>query len=141
MKTSPWTARLKEAGTPFRQVGGIAELDAVVSGGALKAAPAAFVIPLAEPAGRNTRTNAVHQQVGAAVGILIAVRNVSDTTGERSIEDLEAIRNFVRSKLLGWSPAAGYREAEFGGGAIVTVAGGHTWWQDDYASEYSIAAP
>lgn len=139
MIVSPWVARLKEAGTPFRQAGGAAELDAALVGG-LKAAPAAFVLPLGEEPGQNTRVNGTLQVVTASVGVVLAVRNVTDARGDAALDDLATLRAWVRGKLLGWVPVAGYVEAEYAGGRVLALAGGVLWWQDDWLTQYVVTA-
>ncbi|MBL0142659.1 MAG: hypothetical protein IPP91_11300 [Betaproteobacteria bacterium] len=140
MIVSPWVARLKESGTPFRQVGGAAELDAALTGG-LKAAPAAFLLPLAETASENQRVNAVLHQVGAAVGVVIVVRNLADARGDQAVGDLETARAWARTKLLGWQPSGAHDPVEYAGGRVLALANGYLWWQDDWETAYVITSP
>lgn len=139
MNVAPWVARLQEAGTPFLQVAGAAELEAAMVGG-LKSNQAAFVIPLAHGAAPNERVNAVYQRIPYAVGVVIVVRNLQDAQGGKAQASLDTCWNWVKGKLLGWVPTTDHEPVEYEGGRMVALANGFLWWQDDWSSAFSITS-
>jgi hypothetical protein len=95
--------------------------------------PAAFVVPLADPASPNTSaTMLVSQRVVQQFGVIVAVSNVRDATGQQAVSDLFAVRNQIITALLGWVPAGAVAGMEFGGGKLVDMNDQVLWWQDDF---------
>lgn len=100
------------------------------------ATPAAYVIPLEEAPNPNQLDNLVIQRVVASVGIILAVRNVSDVTGKASELDMTTLRTAIKALLLGWSPATGHDPLERGRGHLLAFRDSHMWWQDTYITAY-----
>jgi hypothetical protein len=103
------------------------------------ATPAAFVLRLSESAGASLTYSRIQQRVAVTAGIVIVVRNVSDATGSAAGADLEALRQIVRTSLLGWSPP-GHDPLEFDASALLAFKDGHLWWQEAYRSHYDITS-
>jgi len=95
--------------------------------------PAAFVVPLAAQASPNTSaTMLVSQKITQQFGVILAVKNLRDATGEKAIADLYTLRQQLLSKLVGWIPPGGVSGMEFGGGRVLDMNDQVLWWQDDF---------
>ena len=95
--------------------------------------PAAFVIPLAEQANPNTSaTTLVSQRVNQQFGVILAVTNLRDATGEKALVDLAAVRQQVFAALSGWIPPGERSAMEFTGGQLQDMSDQVLWWQDDF---------
>ncbi|MDD5297661.1 MAG: hypothetical protein PHU46_12180 [Rhodocyclaceae bacterium] len=102
-----------------------------------RAAPAAFVLRLAESGEKSQTYMRVEQRVSAVIGIVYALRNVADAKGAAAGADLEALRQAGRAALLGWHPE-GADPFEFDAGALLAFKDGYLWWQDSYRTRYDI---
>lgn len=98
--------------------------------------PACFVIALEESPAPNAYGNLMQQQVRAAVGIVIVVRNVGDISGGAARLTMESLRKQLKDQLFGWTPAAGLDPLERGNSNLLAFRDGHMWWQDVYLTEY-----
>lgn len=100
------------------------------------AVPAAYVFTLDEAAGVNPVAPDVHQRVAINVGVVLVVRNVADTKGAASSQDMDTLRNAVKAVLMGWVPAAGYDALERSRSHLLAFRDGHMWWQDGYTTAF-----
>lgn len=98
--------------------------------------PAAFVIPLEENPGANELGNFVMQRVAVAVGVVLVVRNLTDTKGAAATVDMEALRQSTKAVLLGFAPNDACDPLERGQSALLAFKEGHMWWQDIYITAY-----
>jgi len=128
-------ARLRAEVPALKLVGGAADFQTAVERNPT-VTPAAFVFPLEESPGENQMGNVVIQRVVAGVGIAFVVKNVSDVTGDAARQDLIELRQAVKERLLGWSPAAGHDPYERGNSGLLAFRDGHMWWQDVYRTAY-----
>lgn len=103
-------------------------------------APAAYVLPLQDPAGPNALANAVSQQVTARFGVLLAVRNFRDPRGEAARSELTPLRSSVADALLNWQPGADYTPCEYGGGRLLQLTDQVLWWIDEYRTSFEVRA-
>lgn len=93
--------------------------------------PAAFVIPLADqPSSNSSATTVVSQKIVQNFGVIIAISNLTDATGEQAINDLFFTRQQLLLKLIGWIPAGAVNCIEFGGGHLMDMDDQVVWWQD-----------
>ena len=115
------------------QVGGAADFAQAKS--VLKnKVPAGFVIPLADQASPNTSaTIVVQQRVVQQFGVILAVSNLRDATGEKAINDLFLVRQQIFQKLIGWYPPSATNSMEFGGGNLMDMDDQVVWWQDNFS--------
>ena len=133
MNLTPIVARLQAQIAQLRKIGGAADIPSAQE--ALKQVPAAFVIPLAEVAGQNElESGAISQALSIRFGVLWAVSNLRDATGEAAQTDLETIREAGKTALLGWQPDAAMDPCEFAGGQLMQVADRVLWWQDVFVT-------
>lgn len=96
------------------------------------ATPAAFVVPLQEIGGANTRANGVAQKVIERFAVILALKAANDMSGATAEGQLQAVRNAVRDRILGWAPSAGHDDIIFQRGDLVAMENGLVWWQDTY---------
>lgn len=130
-------ARLRDLCPSLLVVGDAAQFAAVVD--QLPDTPAAYVIPLNERASANRfASGAVHQEVDAQLGVVFAVRNVTDARGAAANADLAALRAEVSAALIGWQPDGCSDHVLFAGGELVAFANGCLWWQDEYVTSYPV---
>lgn len=128
-------ARLQAQCPLLRQVGGSADLPAAEE--ALRARPAAFVVPLAERPSDPLLLGDPVQRLSASVGVVLAVANLRDPRGDAAREDLVAVRQQVRAALLGWLPAGCLDRLACAGSRLVRLdPRGVLWWQDDFLASY-----
>ncbi len=119
-----------ELGGVLKLVGGA--LDFAAASEAQPAAmPAAYVMLLREVPSPSDVANGVVQKIGASLGVVLALKNVSDTKGAVAQVDLAALRKLVQASLLGWSPTDA-EPLERGPGTLLAFKNGVLWWQDVY---------
>ena len=101
MQVTDVIARLK-TGCPLLKgrVYGAAELAIAVP--TTMQPPCAFVIPLSESSESNKLLGGFSQLVTAKFGVVVAVRNFSDTRGEGGHKFLETVRTEIFDTLNGW---------------------------------------
>jgi len=124
-------ARLADQVPALKKVAGAADFAAVVPD--LKQTPAAYVIELTNRAEPNSLASmAVSQQNTVLFGVILAVQNLRDATGEKAGTDMGALRSAVMTALIGWEPDPDYDVLEYSGGRLLSLDNLVLWWQDDY---------
>lgn len=121
--------------TVFRIIGGAAEFASVQQ--APKAFPAAFVMSLQEASGANERmTGRILQPLSADIGIVIVTSNLSDPRGAAGSNDIETLKEVVRSHLIGFvpHPEEDGLPLEHVSGELLKAWGGNVWWQEVFAA-------
>jgi hypothetical protein len=128
--------RLRDAaGTPFALVSGITALAQVKD--RPSALPAAYVYILNDASDPSSRmTGPVLQRTVADVAIVLVTENVSDPLGDAAADDLEQLKIFVRTQLLGFVPIAGIDPLEHVGGVVTRAIKGTVWFQDVFSAAY-----
>lgn len=123
--------QLKAAETVFLEIGAAAGLDAAMR--ANRVTPAAYVIPLSEPAEQLEFTGTVEHLEHRHFGVVIVV-SCSDPTGEDAVVELATARAQVKSALVGFVPVQESGEPViFLGGELVQFEGdGFLWWSDEF---------
>lgn len=100
------------------------------------ALPAAFVFTLEEAAGESPVAPDVIQRVTASIGVVLVVRNVGDSRGSASGQDMETLRAAVKAQLLGWAPATGHDPLTRSRSHLLAFRDGHMYWQDIYTTSH-----
>jgi hypothetical protein len=125
-----------KTGNVFKSVGGSADIPA--ANVMLKVFPSLFVIPLADSAAPNSLAGqALSQKVTERFGVVSAVRNVADATGEHSLNDLKNVRAQIKAKLLGWVPNAECEQVTYVAGNLIKLDNDAVlWWLDTFETSY-----
>ena len=100
------------------------------------ASPAAYVIPIRDVSGDNSRMTGVLQRTEMDVGVVIIVDNVSDDLGAAARQDLEVLKDAVRTALIGWQPASAEDVITHVSGELTNAKGGTVWWEEQFAAAY-----
>ena len=132
--------RLDAEVADLKLVAGAAEFAALKTNPPKSKQPAAYVVPLSDRAGRNTRINAVAQQVTARVAVVLALGNLGDRRGDSASKTIETLRGDVRAALLGWAPTAADDPMEYVAGRVLALRDGVVWWQDEFRTTSLISA-
>lgn len=98
---------LKDNCAPFQgRVGGTAD-EAAAKSQAILNTPTAWVFPISGKGQPNTASTGLHSQlITQFFGVLIAVKNVADATGEAGTDILEPLRDEVHGLIIGWTQDA-----------------------------------
>ncbi|GAB2927469.1 phage tail terminator protein [Rheinheimera gaetbuli] len=96
--------RIRDQVQLLQSVEGAADYAAVKSLGSFRT-PSAYVV-LVEEQGNRDKTSRMVQQISAVFGVIIAVRNYRQGTGEDQLDDARNMVKAVRTALVGWGPAS-----------------------------------
>jgi hypothetical protein len=120
----------------FNKVAGAADFASAKED--LKNPPAAYVIPLDDAAKPNDLLygTQVEQHVIERFGVILAIRNLRDIRGDAVNVTLETLRNKTIAGLLGFVPTTGYDPVQYGGGKLLLLDLGTTWWQLNFITGY-----
>lgn len=127
-------ARLLAAPTLFTMVRGATSLaqvkdrpDAVL--------PVAYVLSAREVSGDNTRmTGNILQLQERDVMVVIVAEDLGDADGDTVIDPLEALKSFVRGRLIGFKPTDMVTPITHVGGEVVQAVAGTVWFEDTYSA-------
>lgn len=80
----------------------------------------------------------IDQRVTTRFGVVIAVRDIGDRTGERAREALRPLRVALHRAICRWTPVGASHACRFAGGAMTSSIGqdGLLLWQDDFSVAY-----
>lgn len=118
-------------------VHGAADLESAMTSGPRKI-PSIWCIMLSEEAAPNQIIGGVCQLVTARIGIVIAIRNMRDATGDAARNDLEMIRAAVSDALLNWIPLDAEAQVTYVRGRLMRIEDSVLWWQDEYLTTYQL---
>lgn len=137
---SLWIQRLKDQATVLKDVGGAAQLSAART--SLRVTPVAFVVPADDsPAGGpGVPEPVIHQFVHTTVKVVLAVKNVSDPTGQAALDELHPIRVAVWDALIGWKPPGAELVVQYGGGRALLFGDATLWWEEAFKTRYRVTA-
>lgn len=125
--------RLKPVETPFKAVSGTADF-ALIEKHRL-GSPAAFVMVAEEVAGDNERINGkVLQRLETDVAVVIVADNLGDARGGAAADDIEDLKTFVRSRLIGFEPADSEEPLTHISGKLLKARSGTVWFEDLFAA-------
>ena len=129
--------RLTSEVTAFKTVGLAADLGRI-SARSLQY-PSAYVVLLGEQAGDNRYIgDLIEQDVTARIGVIMAVRDIADTSGARATTALPPLREAVLLSLCSYTPAAGGNAFRFTKGSLQSGIDAHggLFWQDDFTLRF-----
>lgn len=125
--------RLDDPGTPFRVVEGAAGLAAIEK--RRSRTPAAFVMVAEEVSAANERVNGpVLQRLETDVAVVLVLENLGDPRGGGAAQDIEALKGFVRQKLIGFQPDGVAEPMEHVSGELLKVRGGAVWAEERFSA-------
>lgn len=128
-------ARIAAQVEGFREVAGAAGLTNILAGRI--AAPGCYVFQEGSTAGANKLGNAVSQREVIQLGVVITVKNVQDGRGGDADDVSQALRDLVKTALLGWEPA-GYEMIEKVDHKLISFANGFFITKDSYRTAHHI---
>lgn len=139
LKIWHWIQQLRIGLLPMtpHAIHGAASLESAMTSGPRKM-PSIWCIPLSDQAAPNQIVGGVCQLVTASVGIVIAVHNVRDATGDASRHDLEMLRDDISGALLNWIPPDAEAQVTYVRGRLIRIEDGVIWWQDEYQTTYQL---
>lgn len=124
--------------TQIKKVGNAADLDAAMRNG-VTTLPAAFVLPLGDSGEEaDMMENAYMQHVAAQLGVVIAVRDLTDATGEAALATLQPISKLVDDVLINWSPDDSLDPFGYAGGQLLGFRDAVVFWQKDFVTGFYI---
>lgn len=99
----------------FREVGGLADLGALMKGGKLRASPSAFVVPATGQAARTREgSGPLRQDINQTIAVVIGV-NLSGVLGQEGLTKLVEPVAKVRASLFAWAHPDALYKFECGG--------------------------
>ncbi|MCR5855994.1 hypothetical protein [Mesorhizobium sp. J428] len=108
---------------------------AALNGKLPTARPAAYVVTLKEAGGDNERmTGPVMQKLESDIAVIIVTDNVSDPIGGAASDDIEVLKQWVRARLLGFTPAGADEPLIFVSGELLQTRNGSVWWEDVFGN-------
>jgi len=122
---------LNDGQTVFKTVAGAIEFSQIEK--KRLASPAAYVMVPEDASGENSRMAGVLQRLETDVAVLIVVDNFSGLTGEAAGDELEDLKAFVRTKLIGFEPASAGEPITHVSGELLKASGGTVWWEDRFS--------
>lgn len=127
---SSWQNQLATVGS-LRQTGGAADLAATQE--ETRNVPAAFAILEGEQSTPSrTGTQYIAQTVTQTVGIVIAVSNMRDQSGQAALADLESVRSSILLVLHGKLLTGASTPIEHIAGDVQAWNASTLWWLDRY---------
>jgi hypothetical protein len=125
--------RLKGSGTPFKEVAGAIEFAAIEK--RRRAVPAAYVLIAEEAASDNSRsTGGVLQELASDIAVILVAENLTDGRMSAAAGDIEALKGWVRTRLIGFVPAGTDAELIFISGKLLKARSGTVWFEDLYGA-------
>ena len=128
-------AKLRDtAGTPFALVEGALAMAQVKD--RPTAMPAAYVLPLRDASSPNQRaTGGLLQATAADIGVVIIFENLAAPLGDPAVDELEAIKTWVREQLIGLE-IGDCEPIEHIDGELVKARSGVVWWQETFGTSF-----
>lgn len=135
MKPSVIVSRLKAECPVFQgRVGAAADFSAAVENDLL-AVPHAFVHLVRDAASETGLLGVVSQELVEVFGVTVAVDNTVGIAGGVGSEQLDDIREELRSAMLGWEPDPCYRAFEYVGGESIDLNRARLWHRFEFQTE------
>jgi hypothetical protein len=98
--------------------------------------PCAFVIPMGDKSEPNTLLNGFSQRVTAQIGVVIAIRNFSDTRGEGGHRQLESVRIELDAALRNWTAPNTSTPTEHTAGQLAGYDNMVLRWNDVFQTQF-----
>lgn len=129
-------ARLKTQVPALKRVGKAVDLAAAKADVSV-VFPRAYVMTLGENGGTSRyASGTVAQKRVVRIGVVLMVKNVRDTTGNATSNDMDALRLLTDAALFGWEADAAHSPLIFNRGSLLGLVEGDLWWQDEYTTEF-----
>jgi hypothetical protein len=128
-------ARLQTQAAQLQQVGGAADYAAVQSLTSFRT-PSAFVVLAGEQdispdVDAPQRRPSAAQQVETTFGVVVAVQNFRDASGEAAADDASPVITAVREAIAGWTPdQKRYRPIRWRMGDVLDYDANTLLWMD-----------
>ncbi|MBG6160531.1 hypothetical protein IWQ54_000181 [Labrenzia sp. EL_195] len=122
---------LKTGQTIFKIVAGAIEFSQIDK--QHLASPAAYVMVPEDASSENTRMTGVLQRLETDIAVLIVVENLSGPFGEAAGDDLENLKSFVRTRLIGFVPPSATEPITHVSGELIKASGGTVWFEDRFS--------
>lgn len=123
---------LKTGQTVFKIVAGAIEFSQIDK--KHLASPAAYVMVPEDASAENERmTGGVLQRLETDIAVLIVVENLSGPFGEAASDDLEDLKSFVRTRLIGFVPPSATEPITHVSGELIKATGGTVWFEDRFS--------
>lgn len=136
---APIIARLKTL-PQLKLVAGLAEYSLLDAPPPIT--PAAYVIPATTRAAENgVAAGGFRQRLTESAQIILVTRNLRDDLGGQATQDLAAVRDAVRTSLLGWVPVTAWDPLELDGGALLAMVDDAAVWRDIVVSSSQFWKP
>ncbi|WP_425230204.1 phage tail terminator protein [Sphingomonas sp.] len=129
-------AQLASVAAIAGRVHGAAKLAQLTEQGQLaQAGVAAFVVPLGLGGGAASDGSGglYRQSIDRLVGVILAVRNLADGTGEAGWVELEPLVEAVIVMLAGWDPPGTLGSLRLAKGELISINRGTITYQLDFA--------
>lgn len=105
-------------------------------GSLIQSGSAAFVLPLGLRGGTaDAATGLFRQSLDRLIGVVLVLKNVGDTTGEKALLELDPLIEDVIELLAGWAPDDAFGVFTLARGELVSIAAGTITYQLDFAIE------
>lgn len=106
---------------------------------AMKSAPRrsveCYVFPVRETPGSNERASGpARQKINITIGVVIGISANNDPSGERSVDELESVKNAVKDALFGWTPDGAKTRFLLGESKLVRMVPGGIWWLEQFTT-------
>lgn len=98
--------------------------------------PCAFVIAMSEKADGNSLLGGFSQRITAQIGVVIAIRNFSDTRGEGSHKQLELVRTELFNALCAWQAPSTDIPTSFYAGQLASYDNMMLRWSDVFETQF-----
>ena len=128
-------AKLAEAPAVIERVHGAAALAQLTERGQLaQTGTAAFVVPMGIGADQPDAVTGLYRQpIDRLIGVVIAVRNLRDATGEEGFTELDPLVEATIARLAGWAPADEVGVLRLVRGELVQIVNGTITYQLSFA--------
>ena len=135
MLIADYIERLKDECPAFKnRVYGAAELATATP--TTMQPPCAFVVPMGDKSDPNNLIGGFQQRVTTQIGIVIAVRNFSDTRGEGGYKQLELVRAELDEALRGWVAPGASTETQHIAGQLAGYDNMVLRWNDIFETQF-----
>ncbi|MFS1704487.1 hypothetical protein [Alteromonas sp. AMM-1] len=118
----------------FDHVGGAANVREAM-GQPIHRSSVAYVVPVSESPVGNSRDVDIGQPLQESVitfGVVIGIKSINDSTGEKALIQLEQLRTALRNSLYGWKPSSDFEPVLLSKSDLVGFATQGLWWIDRF---------
>jgi len=136
MRIGPIVLKLRLAATRFGDmIGGAADFDSIQRE---TFGECAFVVPLAETAGRNEQDTTVLQVLTEVFAVVVVLKNdtaQTDRLGLKAYDALDEARSQIFKGILGWEMDGYKTPVIYEGGRLLDLNSAYLWYQFEFSAE------